>query len=162
MYSMPFQNNTFFGVGPNHNQAANVLNIQPVLPFTIGDWNIISRTITPLISLPSLTPGSLGDLIAGAASANDPFGLGDINQTFYFSPAAAKDFIWGVGPSVTLPTATTRALGSNTLAIGPISVSEMKSMLPSLRVSHSLDIVPAQPSTLATQGFVGCPRFLQG
>jgi hypothetical protein len=122
MYSLPFQNNTFFGVGPNHNQAANLLNIQPVLPFTVGDWNIISRTIAPLISLPSLTPGSLGDLIAGASSANDPFGLGDINQTFYFSPAAAKDFIWGVGPSVTLPTATTRALGSNTLAIGPAAV----------------------------------------
>jgi hypothetical protein len=64
MYSLPFQNNTFFGVGPNHNQAANVLNIQPVLPFTIGDWNIISRTITPLISLPSLAPGNLGDLVS--------------------------------------------------------------------------------------------------
>jgi len=123
MYSLPFQNNTFFGVGPNHNQAANLLNIQPVLPFTFGDWNIISRTIAPLISLPSLTPGNLGDVIAGASSANDPFGLGDINQTFYFSPAAAKDFIWGVGPSVTLPTATTRALGSNTLAIGPAAVA---------------------------------------
>jgi hypothetical protein len=122
MYSLPFQNNTFFGVGPNHNQAANVLNIQPVLPFTIGDWNIISRTITPLISLPSLAPSNLGDLVTGASSSNDPFGLGDINQTFYFSPAAAKDFIWGVGPSVTLPTATTRALGSNTLAIGPAAV----------------------------------------
>jgi hypothetical protein len=122
MYSLPFQNNTFFGVGPNHNQAANLLNIQPVLPFTVGDWNIISRTITPLISLPSLTPGNLGDLVTGASSSNDPFGLGDINQTFYLSPAAAKDFIWGVGPSVTLPTATTRALGSNTLAIGPAAV----------------------------------------
>jgi hypothetical protein len=122
MYSLPFQNNTFFGVGPNHNQAANVLNIQPVLPFSVGDWNIISRTITPLISLPSLAPGNLGDLVTGASSSNDPFGLGDINQTFYFSPAAAKDFIWGVGPSVSLPTATTRALGSNTLAIGPAAV----------------------------------------
>jgi hypothetical protein len=93
-----------------------------VLPFSVGDWNIISRTITPLISLPSLAPGNLGDLVTGASSSNDPFGLGDINQTFYFSPAAAKDFIWGVGPSVTLPTATTRALGSNTLAIGPAAV----------------------------------------
>ena len=58
----------------------------------------------------------------GASSSNDPFGLGDINQTFYFSPAAAKDFIWGVGPSVSLPTRTTRALGSSTLAIGPAAV----------------------------------------
>jgi len=122
MSSLPFQNNTFFGLGPNHDQAANVLNIQPVLPFTVGDWNIISRTITPLISLPSLAPGNLGDLVTGASSSNDPFGLGDINQTFYFSPAAAEDFIWGVGPSVSLPTRTTKALGSNTLAIGPAAV----------------------------------------
>jgi hypothetical protein len=118
MYSLPFQNNAFLGVGPNHNETANVLNIQPVLPFTFGDWNIISRTIAPLIQLPKLTGGDLGDLTTGAASSNDPFGLGDINQTFYFSPAAAKTFIWGVGPSVTLPTATTRVLGSDTLAIG--------------------------------------------
>jgi hypothetical protein len=26
-----------------------------VLPFTIGDWSIISRPIAPLIALPSLT-----------------------------------------------------------------------------------------------------------
>jgi hypothetical protein len=122
MYSLPLQNSTFFGVGPNHDQAANVLNIQPVLPFTFGDWNIISRTIAPLISLPSLTTGDLGELTTGASSSNDPFGLCDINQTFYFSPAEAKDFIWGVGPSVSLPTRTTRALGSDTLALGVAGV----------------------------------------
>src|SRR5208283_453761 len=54
MYSLPFQNNTYFGLGPSHNETANVLNIQPVLPFTFGDVNIISRTIAPLISLPGL------------------------------------------------------------------------------------------------------------
>jgi hypothetical protein len=93
-----------------------------VLPFTVGDWNIISRTIAPLIALPSLTGGNLGDVIASAPSSNDPFGLGDINQTFYFSPAAATEFIWGVGPSVTLPTATTTVLGSGKLSIGPGAV----------------------------------------
>ena len=44
-YSLPFQNNTFGGAGPTHNAVGNVLNIQPVLPFTFGDWNVISRTI---------------------------------------------------------------------------------------------------------------------
>ena len=108
MISLPFQNKTFFDAGHNHDKTANVLNIQPVLPFTIGDWNIISRTIAPLIALPSLTALDLGDVISGAPSPNDPFGLGDINQAFYFSLAAATDFIWGVGPSVTLATATQR------------------------------------------------------
>jgi hypothetical protein len=122
MISLPFQNNTFFDAGPNHDKTANVLNIQPVLPFTIGDWNIISRTIVPLITLPSLTAPDLGDVITGAPSSNDPFGLGDINQTFYFSPASATKFIWGVGPSVTLPTATSRFLGPRTLSMGPGAV----------------------------------------
>jgi hypothetical protein len=44
MYSLPFQNSIYGGGGPNHSSAANVLNIQPVLPFTVGNWNIISRT----------------------------------------------------------------------------------------------------------------------
>jgi hypothetical protein len=122
MISLPFQNNTFFDAGPNHDKTANVLNIQPVLPFNIGDWNIISRTIAPMIALPSLTAGALGDAIAGAPSSNDPFGLGDINQTFYFSPAASTEFIWGVGPSVTLPTATSHFLGPRTLSMGPGAV----------------------------------------
>jgi hypothetical protein len=122
MISLPFQNNTFFDAGPNHDKTANVLNIQPVLPFTVGDWNIISRTIAPLIALPTPTAADLGDVITAGPSSNDPFGLGDINQTFYFSPAAATDFIWGVGPSVTLPTATQRPLGPRTLSMGPGAV----------------------------------------
>jgi hypothetical protein len=100
-----------------------VLNIQPVLPFTVGDWNIISRTIVPLITLPSLTAPDLGDVITAGPSSNDPFGLGDINQTLYFSPASATKFIWGVGPSVTLPTATSRFLGPRTLSMGPGAVA---------------------------------------
>jgi hypothetical protein len=64
MISLPFQNNTFFGAGANHDKTANVLNIQPVLPFPVGDWNIISRTIAPLIALPSLTAADLGEVIA--------------------------------------------------------------------------------------------------
>jgi hypothetical protein len=122
MISLPFQNNTFFNAGPNHDKTANVLNIQLVLPFTVGDWNIISRTIAPLIALPSLTAPDLGDVITSGPSSNDPFGLGDINQTFYSSPAAPSEFIWGVGPSVTLPTATQRVLGPRTLSMGPGAV----------------------------------------
>lgn len=45
MYSLPFQNNIYGGAGPRHDATANVLNIQPVIPITVGDWNIISRTI---------------------------------------------------------------------------------------------------------------------
>ena len=33
LISLPFQNNTSFGIGPN-NRMQNVLNIQPVVPFS--------------------------------------------------------------------------------------------------------------------------------
>jgi hypothetical protein len=130
MYSLPFQNNTYFGAGPNHDKTANVLNIQPVLPFSAGEWNIISRTIMPLIYVPSVTTGfgaaSLGEdttaASKGPAGIPETFGLGDINQTFYFSPAAPSAFIWGVGPSVTLPTATSTVIGSGKLSAGPAAV----------------------------------------
>ncbi len=68
MISLPFQNNTNFGLGPN-DRTQNVLNIQPVVPFGLGDnWNLITRTIAPLITQPDLgaTSGSttgFGDIL---------------------------------------------------------------------------------------------------
>jgi hypothetical protein len=122
IYSLPLQNNTYLGTGPNHDKTANVLNIQPVLPFTIGGWNIISRTIAPLIYLPGLT-NRLPQRRISSGLGNSTFGLGDINQTFYFSPAAAQQLIWGVGPSFNLPTATSKVLGSGKFSMGPAAVA---------------------------------------
>jgi hypothetical protein len=109
-----------------------VLNIQPVLPFTYGDWNIISRTVAPLIYVPSVKTGfgaSLGEdtteANVGAHSLPQAFGLGDINQTFYVSPAAPSPFIWWMGPSVNLPTATSNVIGSGRLSVGPAAVGLM-------------------------------------
>ena len=56
MYSLPFQNNTTFGMGEENDQSLNVLNIQPVIPVSINE-NInlinrvsqISRSGTPFI-----------------------------------------------------------------------------------------------------------------
>ena len=120
MISLPFQNNTFFGVGPN-DDTANVLNIQPVIPFTLGDWNIINRTILPLIYLPDVTSG-LPELPDGV-NRGDTFGLGDINHSVYFSPANSGPVIWGVGPSLTLPTATDDNIGSKKWSAGPAAVA---------------------------------------
>src|SRR5262245_10570204 len=113
-----------------HDKTANALNIQPVLPFSHGEWNIISRTIMPLIYVPSLSGGiggasSLGENTTAAADPRgipETFGLGDTNQTFYLSPAAPSEFIWGIGPSVNLPTATSHFIGSGKLSVGPGAV----------------------------------------
>jgi hypothetical protein len=122
MYSLPFQNNIYGGAGPGHDATANVLNIQPVLPFTVGDWNIISRTIAPLVYLPSLTTGP-SEITEQSLFSGSHFGLGDINQTFYFSPAGPAELIWGIGPSFNLPTSTATPVGSSKFSMGPAAVA---------------------------------------
>jgi hypothetical protein len=122
MYSLPFQNNVFGSAGRDHKAVGNVLNIQPVLPFTIGKWNIISRTIAPVIFVPGSTPG-LPDNAGTPTGTSSQFGLGAINQTAYISPAAASGLIWGAGPSITVPTATSHVIGSGKLSMGPAAVA---------------------------------------
>ena len=76
LISVPFQNNTNFGVGPQSG-TQNILNIQPVIPITINpDWNLITRTIMPLIWQPGFYPGQ-----------GTSFGLGDIQMTGFVSPS---------------------------------------------------------------------------
>jgi len=110
MISVPIQTNTNFNVGPL-NGTQEVVNIQPVIPIKLtDDWNVITRWITPVIYQPSFGPGQ-----------GDTFGLGDINPSFFFSPAGG-DLVWGVGPTVVVPTATNRSLGQGKLSFGPTAV----------------------------------------
>jgi hypothetical protein len=103
LISLPLQNNTLFGVGPD-DDTANVLNIQPVIPIKLGPINLINRTIVPLIYLPDVTSG-LPELPEGI-SGGSTFGLGDINYTGFLSPVDSGDVTWGIGPSISVPTAT--------------------------------------------------------
>src|SRR5574340_130553 len=67
LVSVPFQNNTNFNAGPLSG-TQNILNIQPVIPIEVNqDWNVITRTIMPLIWQPEFAPGQ-----------GDTFGLGDV------------------------------------------------------------------------------------
>lgn len=123
MISLPFQNNINFGYGPD-NDIQNILNIQPVWPFSLGaNWNLITRTILPVIYQPDLTlpfrvaPGVVEDVTVDGA-----FGLGDLLPTFFFSPARSGKVIWGIGPTFTLPIATDDILGSGKWSAGPALV----------------------------------------
>ncbi len=111
LISVPFQNNFNFGVGPN-DATQYILNVQPVIPISLSeDWNLITRTIIPIINQPSPAPG-----------VPSVFGLGDLNPTFFFSPAKSGKLIWGVGPTFTFPTATDSALGAGKWSAGPAVV----------------------------------------
>jgi hypothetical protein len=57
LISVPFQNNTTFETGPK-GRTQNILNIQPVIPFNLNEnWNLITRTIIPIINQPPLYDG---------------------------------------------------------------------------------------------------------
>ena len=111
LISLPFQNNTNFGVGPL-DRTQNVLHIQPVIPVSLSDdLLLITRTIVPIIYQPEPPTGGGGT-----------FGLGDINPQFYFSPKTSSNITWGVGPTFLLPTATSQVLGQGKWGIGPAAV----------------------------------------
>ena len=112
LISVPFQNNFNFNTGPE-NRTVWVLNVQPVIPIHLSDeWNLITRIVMPIINLPSLAPG-----------IDHAFGLGDINPTFFFSPVGSEKFIWGAGPTFTVPTASSRLLGNGKYSAGPAAVA---------------------------------------
>ena len=107
MISVPFQNNTNFNFGPLRG-TQDILNIQPVIPISVNDeWNIITRTIVPVVSMPSLAPGD--------HSTN---GVGDTVLTAFLSPAQPGQWIWGAGPVIQLPTNTNRDLGNKNWGLG--------------------------------------------
>lgn len=110
LISVPFQYNydqTWGEDGYRH-----TLNIQPVVPISISeDWNVISRTILPVTYQKDVIPGT------------DQAGIGDITQSFFFSPKApgANGLVWGIGPALLLPTGTDD-LGGDTWGAGPTLV----------------------------------------
>ena len=121
MYSLPFK--FTFDNGAD-NGDANMLNIQPVLPATVGDWNLVSRIIIPLADAPGGIPGQPNNPGVGDPTETDrTSGLGDINYSLFFNPLETKgSLIWGLGGSITAPSATDDRLGSGKWSAGPTAV----------------------------------------
>jgi len=113
LISVPFQFNYDQDLGPTEEGERTFVNIQPVIPIQLNaDWNVISRTIVPVISLQDVPPG------------NDEDGLGDVVQSLFFSPSALVDgWTWGVGPALSLRTATDDLLGAEKWSAGPTAVA---------------------------------------
>jgi hypothetical protein len=114
LISVPFQSNWDFNIGPA-NGRKYTLNIQPVIPISISkDWNLILRTILPIVSQTDVFGQS------GTQS-----GLGNTTQSFFFSPKAPGPggLIWGLGPVGYYPTATNSLLGPDKWGLGPTLVA---------------------------------------
>jgi hypothetical protein len=112
LISVPIQNNWDFGIGPR-NATRYTANVQPVIPFHLSDdWNLITRTILPVI-----------DAEAPVIGTQDLSGLGDITQSFFFSPQRSIDgWILGAGPAMLYPSATKENLGTGKWGAGPTFV----------------------------------------
>lgn len=114
MISLPLQYNYDQKIGPQEDGHKNFVDVQPVIPFSLNeDWNLISRTILPVVWQQDIFPG------AGSQS-----GIGDITQSLFFSPKkpTADGWIWGAGPVFYLPTASDDLLGADKWGLGPTAV----------------------------------------
>jgi hypothetical protein len=113
LISVPFQNNTDYGIG-DLKGSRNTLNIQPVVPFSLSkNLNLIARVIMPIVSQYNIT---------GAKETQS--GLGDFVVSGFFSPAVSKNgFTWGAGPVFLLPFGTNDYLTGKKFGIGPTAVA---------------------------------------
>jgi len=115
LISVPFQFNFDDDIGPLDEGSRMTMNLQPVVPISLNDdWNLISRTILPVINQEDISPGS-----------GDQFGLGDTVQSLWASPKepSERGWIWGVGAAFLLPTATDDLLGADKWGVGPTAVA---------------------------------------
>ncbi len=115
LISVPFQYNKDNDIGVGDQGTRATLNIQPVIPFAIGEnWNLISRTILPVINQ--------NDIITNAGRQQ---GIGDVIQSLFFSPVALTDngWTWGAGPVFLLPTGSENELTSDSWGVGPTAVA---------------------------------------
>lgn len=127
--SLPFENNFYFGVGPSDNTGYG-LTWKPVYPVGIGKWNLINRFIVPVMYSPGQDEDVLLDssLEFGNASMTEllsgsEFGLADITYSGYFSPKESGSWIWGLGGSFVLPTATSDRYAGEKWSAGPAFVA---------------------------------------
>jgi hypothetical protein len=115
LISVPIQANYDDNIGPDEDGSSWTINIQPVIPFRLNDdWNLISRTILPVIDQEDIPTNGEGES-----------GIGDTLQSLFLSPQepTANGIIWGIGPAFLLPTASDEMLGGEKWGIGPTAVA---------------------------------------
>jgi hypothetical protein len=114
LISVPIQANYDENIGPEEAGSAWRVNIQPVIPISLNeDWNLISRTILPVIDQEDVPVEGMGES-----------GIGDVLQSLFFSPKepGKRGWIWGAGPVLLLPTGSDETLSTEKWGVGPTAV----------------------------------------
>jgi hypothetical protein len=106
---LPFAESINFDAGP-YDRTSTSLQIQPVIPWHMSkNWLLVPRIVATAVAYePDV-----------AQTRGGTMGLGDTTVTFLFTPFHAGKLIWGVGPSLLIPTATDSKLGSRKWDLGP-------------------------------------------
>ncbi|MCP3978509.1 MAG: transporter [bacterium] len=115
LVSLPLQFNYDQDFGVDDDGDKLFVNVQPVLPFSMTEnWNLISRTILPVIRQSDVPSGS-----------GDERGIGDIVQSLFFSPKQPTKggLVWGVGPVLLFPTGSDDRLTGEKWGAGPTAVA---------------------------------------
>jgi hypothetical protein len=109
LISLPLRFDFDGDIGPDKAGSRVSFLIQPVIPISISEnYNLISRTILPIVWQKDVLPGS-----------GTQFGLSDTVQSFFVSPAKPKGVVWGVGPALLVPTGTDDLLSTRKWGAGP-------------------------------------------
>jgi hypothetical protein len=107
--------------GRRPNQA---MILQPIMPFKITkDLKMLTRPTLPVVSS-QLPNGRLDD--DGGADFSRYNGLGNMSLPLLLSPVTKKPFSWGLGPTLSFPTATRSELGTDTWEAGPTALGVYK------------------------------------
>lgn len=115
LISVPFQYNSDSDFGAREDGERAYVNVQPVIPISLDErWNVISRTILPLIHQEDIPSGTGGES-----------GIGDILQSLFLSPKepVAGGWIVGAGPVFLIPSASDELLGAEKWGTGPTGVA---------------------------------------
>ena len=114
LISVPLQYNYDENIGLDDKGSKSVLNVQPVIPLSLSqDWNLIIRTIVPLIDQQDVS-----------ARGESESGMGDITQSFFFSPKApVGGWILAAGPVGYYRSATDTQLGAEKWGAGPTALA---------------------------------------
>ncbi len=137
LISVPFEYKYDENLGSDGKGTRDTFTIKPVIPFSLNnEWNLITRTIIPYVSLDDVAPGGSGS------------GFSDIQASFFFSPKepTPAGIIWGLGPILQIPTSSSNGIGRNEWGAG-ITGLALKQPGPwtiGLLASHTWDIANAE------------------
>jgi hypothetical protein len=108
MVIVPYDSDFNFNSGP-FNRTQYVGTLKPIIPIHLEKVRLINRMNIILKNQP-------------VGRSDEKFGIGDFRYQLFVSPKKHGNYMWGIGPSFTFPTASDDVLGSGKYSAGPTAM----------------------------------------